>query len=162
MKKGQQLFPGIVLIGFGLFFFLDGTPIQKFLPLFIWPTMLAILGIAFLIQGYGAKEYESIIPGVLFLGLGIHFYISQRYQVQFDHIGVIILMLALGFFLRHQKTKSGLFYGWLFFILAIFRLFYGEFVVWLGRLGKSLEQLDSFWPILLIASGVFVFLFKRK
>jgi hypothetical protein len=162
MKKGKQLFPGVILIGFGLFFLLEGSSFQHSYLIFNWPTMITIIGIAFLVQAYAGKEHELILPGVLFLGLGVHFFVAHLYGVQLDHIGVILLLIALGFFLRQQKTKVGFIYGLLFLILSLFRLFYSDASQWLGKFGEMLTKLESLWPFLLIAAGAYLFLFKRR
>lgn len=160
--KGQRIFPSVILIGFGLFFFLQQTNINWPWSIFTWPTMFIIVGIAFLIQAYGGKTYESILPGIIFFGLGIHFHLVNNLQYSFDHVGIIILFIALGFFLYYQKTKNGLLYGWLFLILAVFQLFYQKLFSMLGNLETTLADLSSIWPIILIVIGVYLFFFKRK
>lgn len=162
MKKGKQLFPSVILIGFGLFFLLEGSSFQQSYLIFNWPVMLAIIGTAFLVQAYAGKEHELILPGILFLGLGVHFYVAHLYSVQFDHIGVILLLIALGFFLHQQKAKSGFIYGLIFLILALFRLFYSDAVHWLGKFGEMLSKLESLWPFVLIVAGGYLFIFKRR
>ena len=53
--KNQRIFPGIILIGFGAYFFLQQTGITIFQQFSTWPTLLIIVGIAFLGQGYSGK-----------------------------------------------------------------------------------------------------------
>lgn len=160
--KRQNLFPSMILIGFGLYFFFQHTNVSFQFPLFSWPTIIIIVGVAFLIQAYIGKDFEAIIPGILFAGLGIHFHLVQYKHIQLDHIGIIILFIALGFFLRYQKTKTGLFYGWLFLILAFIQLFYDQILSWLGIIETKSLNFVSLWPIILILAGVYLFFFKRK
>lgn len=121
--KNQRIFPGIILIGFGAYFFLQQSNIPALQPLNTWPTLLMIVGIAFLFQGYGAKDYNAILPGVILFGFGLHFHVVNRLEIWPDHIGTFILIIALGFLLRHQKTGTGIFQGILFLILAALMLF---------------------------------------
>lgn len=159
--RNQRLFPGMILLGFGTYFFLQQIQIPMLQPFYTWPTLLIIVGSAFLIQGYGAKDYEAILPGVILAGFGLHFHIVNRLDIWPDHIGSFILIIALGFLLRYLKTGAGLFQGLLFLILAILLLFYDSILGWLGILQNSVSSVWRFWPLLLIAAGLF-FLMKRK
>ncbi|MCM3798046.1 DUF5668 domain-containing protein [Caldibacillus thermoamylovorans] len=79
MKK--QMFPGIVLIGFGLYFFLQKFTIPVPAAVFSWPTILLIVGVALLIQAYRGGDFQLIVPGVLLVGLGIHFHLAQQWNI---------------------------------------------------------------------------------
>ena len=60
-------------------------------------------------------------------GFGLHFHLVGK--VSFwpsNNIGMLILIISLGFFLRFQKTNSGLFQAFLFLILAVLLLFYDK------------------------------------
>ena len=103
----KNLFPSVILIGFGLYFFFQNADIPFNYPLFSWPTIIFIVGSCLSFTSICWKRIEMIIPGILFIGLGAHFHLVQFWDIQFDHIGVIILFIALGFYLRYQKTKTG-------------------------------------------------------
>src|SRR5690606_9267597 len=149
-------------IGFGLFFLLEGSSFQHSYLIFNWPTMLTIIGIAFLVQASAGKEHELILPGLLLLRIGVHFLVAHLSGVQPDQTAGMLLLIALGFFLRQQKTKVGFIYGLLFLILSLFRLFYSDASQWLGKFGEMLTKLESLWPFILIAAGAYLFLFKRR
>ncbi|WML45574.1 LiaI-LiaF-like domain-containing protein [Neobacillus sp. PS3-40] len=159
--KNQQIFPGIILIGFGAYFFLQQSGITIFEQFYTWPTLLIIVGIAFLGQGYIAKDYEAILPGVILLGFGVHFHIIGHLAIWPNQIGTFIFIIALGFFLRYQKTHTGLFQAMLFLILALLSLFYNKIASYLGLLENSVSIVWKFWPIILIVFGIY-FLFKKK
>ncbi|MEW9107979.1 LiaI-LiaF-like domain-containing protein [Cytobacillus gottheilii] len=159
--RNQRLFPGMILLGFGAYFFLQQLNISLLQPLYSWPTLLIIVGIAFLIQGYGAKDYEAILPGVILTGFGVHFHIVNRLEIWPDHIGSFILIIALAFLLRYLKTGAGLFQGFLFLILAVLLLFYDTILGWLGILPSSVSTAWRFWPLLLMVAGLFL-LIKKK
>ncbi|MBN6887892.1 putative membrane protein [Cytobacillus horneckiae] len=160
MKK-QRIFPGVVLIGFGLYFLLQQANIESLKPFFTWPTLLLILGLAFLFQAYIGRDYDAILPGVVLAGFGLHFLIVHRLAIWPDHIGIFILIISLGFLLRHLKTGNGLFQGMLFLLLAVMLLFYDKIFSSLGEFGKSVSYIWNFWPILFILIG-FYFLISKK
>lgn len=160
MKK--QMFPGIVLIGFGLYFFLQKFTIPVPAAVFSWPTILLIVGVALLIQAYRGGDFQLIVPGVLLVGLGVHFHLAQQWNIQFDLIGVIILFLALGFFLAAKKTKSSSLYSWIFVGVALIQLFSAKLFSFLQLTPEQIGSFQSLWPIVLIIIGSYLFFFKKK
>jgi hypothetical protein len=160
--KAQRIFPGTILIGFGLYFFLQQSNINIFPGFYTWPTLLCIVGLAYLAQAYGGKDHEAILPGVILFGFGLHFHVVNKYQVWPDHIGIFILIIALGFILRARKTNGGMFQGILLLIIAITTLFYDKAISWLGLLESGFSNGLKFWPYVLIAAGVYVLFLKKK
>jgi len=159
--KNQRIFPGIILIGVGIYFFLQHAGISISPQFYSWPTLLIIVGIAFLGQGYIGKDYEAILPGVILVGFGLHFHVLSRFPLLANHIGTFILILALGLFLRYQKTNSGLFQAMLFLILSVFLLFYDNISDYFGYLQDNASTIWKFWPLFLIGIGIF-FVFRSK
>ncbi|RDI44178.1 LiaI-LiaF-like domain-containing protein [Falsibacillus pallidus] len=162
MKKNQKIFPGIILIGFGLYFYMQQADIVIFKEVYTWPTLLIIVGVAFLGQGYWANEYEAILPGVILVGFGLHFHVVNKLAIWPDHIGTFILIIALGFLLRYQKTGNGLFQGLLFLLLSILLLFYDKVISWFGILENKVDVAWNLWPVLLIIIGIYLIFIKRK
>ena len=160
--KNQRLIPGVILIGFGIYFYLQQADIELFQEFYTWPTLLIIVGAAFLVQGYSGKDYESILPGVILAGFGVHFHVVNKFELWPDHLGAFILIIALGFLLRYQKTGNGLFHGVLFLILAGLLLFYDRITSGLGLLENGVEQIWKFWPAVLVIIGVYLIFFKKK
>ncbi|MEH7332685.1 DUF5668 domain-containing protein [Neobacillus drentensis] len=161
--KNQRIFPGIILIGFGAYFLLQQAGITIFQQFFTWPTLIIIVGIAFLGQGYRANEHEAILPGVIMTGFGLHFHLAGH--VSFwptNTIGMLILIISIGFFLRFQKTNTGLFQAFLFLILAVLLLFYDKIAGYLGLLQNGMSLVWKFWPVLLIVVGIYFLLKKKK
>jgi Domain of unknown function (DUF5668) len=160
--KNQRIFPGIILIGFGAYFLLQQMAITIFPEFFTWPTLLIIVGIAFLGQGYSAGDSEAILPGVIMTGIGLHLHLAG--DVSFwpnNNIGMLILTISIGCFLRFQKTNSGLFQAFLFLIIAVLLLFYDKITGYFGLLQNGMSFIWKFWPVLLIIVGIY-FLFKKK
>lgn len=160
-NKAQNLFPSILLISCGLFYF---SQAQGLLPVQFstWSAIFILLGIAFILQSYLGKQYDFLIPASLFLGIGIHFHLSEKYPIPQDAFGLILLFLSLGFFLRYFKTKEGLFYGWSFLLLALIQLFQDKILVWFQFVVPGQKTITELWPLILIVFGCYLFFFKRK
>lgn len=161
MKK-QNVLPGIILIGFGLYFLLQQLEVHIFPGFYTWPTFLVIIGVALLGQAYSAKEYNNILPGVILFGFGLHFHMINLFSSWPDQIGMFVLIIAIGMLLRYQKTKVGLFQA--LFLLAVsgLVLFYNKVVSWLGLLESSASLIWRFWPAILLFAGVYLLFIKKK
>ena len=161
--KNQRIFPGVILIGFGAYFLLQQLGITIFQSFFSWPTLLIIVGLAFLGQGYMAKDNEAILPGVIMTGFGLHFQLINRVSIWPQNtIGMLILTISIGFFLRFQKTNNGLFQAFLFLLIAVLLLFYAKIAGYLGLLQNGMSIVWKFWPALLIMIGIYFLLKKKK
>ncbi|NQD65099.1 hypothetical protein HP456_04120 [Bacillus haikouensis] len=160
--KQQRIFPGFILIGFGLYFYLQQKNIVLFQEFFTWPTLLMIVGTAFLGQGYGARDYEAILPGTILVGFGLHFHVVNKLEIWPDHMGTFILIISLGFLLRYQKTRNGLFQGILFLTLSIILLFYDKVGGYLGLIEGQVGSAWEFWPIVIIVIGVYLLFIRKK
>jgi hypothetical protein len=159
--KNQRIFPGIILIGVGFYFFLQQLNLTVLPEFFTWPTLMLIIGIAFLGQGYIGKDYEAILPGVILFGIGLYFHVLSHYAFWNNQVGAFVLIIGIGCLLRYQKTHSGLFQAVLFLILSIILLYYDKFSSDLGLLQNGVSIIWKFWPIMIIAIGFFL-LYKRK
>ncbi|WP_066365865.1 LiaI-LiaF-like domain-containing protein [Neobacillus fumarioli] len=161
--KNQRIFPGIILIGFGSYIFLQQSGIIIFQSFFTWPTLLIIVGLAFLGQAYMAGDYEAILPGVIMSGFGVHFLVVGHIAIwPKNTIGMLIFIISIGFFLRSQKTKKGISQAFLFLILAVLLLFYEKFYRYFGFLKLGVTQIFQYWPALFILIGIYFLLKKKK
>ncbi|MBO1005579.1 LiaF transmembrane domain-containing protein [Pseudogracilibacillus auburnensis] len=161
MKK-QVYFSGVIFIGFGIYFLLQQYDVQLTENLYTWPTLLCIIGLAYLLQGYGGKHYDSILPGVVLTGLGIHFHISDYLAFWPDHTGVFLLLISLGFLLIYVKTGSGLFTGFLFLASAILLLFFDRLESWALEKGHNMSLFNHIWPFTFIAIGIYYLFILRN
>jgi len=142
---------------------LQQTGITIFPQFFSWPTLFIIVGAAFLGQGYSAREYEAILPGVILTGFGLHFHLAGHASFwPADTSGMLILILSIGIFLRFLKTKTGLFQAIVFFLLAFLLLFNAKITGYFGVLQSGISFIWKFWPALIIVIGVYFLLKKKK
>ncbi|MBM4762465.1 DUF5668 domain-containing protein [Bacillus sp. B15-48] len=159
--KNINIIPGILLIGFGFYYYSQQVGFILFEQFHTWPTLLGIVGLAFLVHGYWGKNYESILPGVIFLGFSIHLLVVGRLQIWPDHLGAFLLIISLAFMLRYQKLGVGLVHGILFLILAAILLFYDELTAQFIGVNNATNPILNHWPILLILLGLYL-LVKNK
>src|SRR5699024_12455569 len=67
MKKQNKFF-GYLLIAIGVFYLLHHLDFAILQNYYSWPTLLAIIGVVFLIHSYSEKEYQHIFTGTLLVG----------------------------------------------------------------------------------------------
>ncbi|WP_042345548.1 LiaF transmembrane domain-containing protein [Bacillus massiliigorillae] len=159
--NSRNLFAATTLILFGIYFFLNQSSIEVFPTFYTWPTLLCIVGIAFLVQSYKANNSEAILPGVILFGFGLHFHITHYFSVWPNEIGVFILIISLGFLLQSRKSKTSSIPGILMLIISILLLFNEKASSLLGTLGTGIDSVLSFWPFLLVGIGI-ALLIKKK
>ncbi len=160
--KQKKYIPAVTLIGFGIYFYLMKSAIIPFEGFYTWPTLLAIVGIAFILQFSIGNDPESILPGVLLFGLGAHFHLKKMIQFWPDDLSILFLLLAIGFLLRSQKSKQSYLPGIVFLIIAIFQMFYSKMEPLPYNLENGLFGITAFWPILMMIVGVYFLLNKKK
>lgn len=161
MKK-QGVFPGIILVGIGLYFLLDQLNISLLKAFYTWPSLVIIIGIALLAQAYISRDYQNIVPGFILFGFGVHFHLTRMFSFWPDHWAMFTLVIGCAFLLRFQKTKVGLLPGLLLLILSILALFYHEVIGWLGWVGSIVSLVERYWPLALIGAGIYLLFFKKK
>lgn len=158
MKK-QGIFIGILFIGIGLFFFLQQFQLPFIDQLLAWPSILLIIGVAFLTQGSFGREYGSIFPGALLLLLGIHFHSLALFSFWPNHWAMFTAIVGLSFLFLYTKTKrEGLLPAIILIVISALGLFSKDIM---NLFGSVFQLIDGFWPLLLIAIGVY-FIFRRK
>jgi hypothetical protein len=156
--KQQSVFSGIVILGTGLFFLGTQMQVTALLPYLSWPALLAVIGIAFLVQSASAKDSSGAFSGILLTGLGIHFYASGRVEGWPQGLGMIIFIMAAAFFYQYKKTKEGLLAGIIMMAISLWLLFFKTNSAPVQDLFSGVEGL---WPAALIAVGA-IFIFKKK
>lgn len=159
MKK-KHTFSGFLLIGIGLYFLLRQLELPIITDFYSWPTLLIIIGLAFLIHSYTSKDYQNLFSGTIILGLGIHFHGVNHYSFWIDNWGVYLLIVGIAFIVRFLKTKKGLVPGIILIGLSLIVIFAVNLPPYLNWIYPILELLERFWPIVLIGLGIYYL--KRK
>ncbi|PKR79137.1 hypothetical protein CEY16_05130 [Halalkalibacillus sediminis] len=158
--KQQKTFVAILLIGLGLYFLLQQFSIPFLSQFDTWPSILIILGIAFLVNGYANKQHDSVFPGVILLGLGLHFHMLSHADRWIDHWGMYTLIVGLAFLVKAHKTNSGIFPGIILLIISFFAISSVAMPSWFKWFDVIFNTLEQFWPAILIIIGT-VLLFKK-
>lgn len=160
MKK-QHALSAYVLIGVGIYFLIRQLDLALFANFYSWPTFLMIVGVSFLIHSYSAKEYDNILIGVILLGLGIHFHGLENYTFWFNHWSVFPLIVGFAFLCRFSKTKSGLIPATILIGIALLMIFSVTLPAWFQWIYGVIDFLETFWPVALIAVGIYLLRFKK-
>ncbi|WP_078555390.1 LiaI-LiaF-like domain-containing protein [Bacillus alkalicellulosilyticus] len=156
--KRQGIFPGVLFIGVGLFFFIQQFNVPFLDQFLTWPSILVVIGVAFLFQAFvGDNTY--LFPGALLTGLGIHFHLLHHITTWPTHWAMYTLIVGLSFIFLYMKTKKeGLWPGIILLIVSVLGFISGGFVTWFNSIFSVIE---SFWPILLIILGIYLVV-RRK
>lgn len=157
----KNTFLSILLIGLGFYFLLRQFSIPILSNFYSWPTILMIVGIAFLVNAYAGGVKQNVFPGAALLGLGIHLHGIHHYSFWIDHWGVYLFILGIAFLLKYQQTKRGLWIGLFLVILSIFSIFSSVKPGWFFWLDQFFTYIEKFWPVVLIMIG-FYLMFNRK
>ncbi|MUV39412.1 putative membrane protein YsxD [Lentibacillus sp. JNUCC-1] len=159
MKK-QHTFTAYLLIGLGIYFLLKQLKVPILTDFYSWPTLLIIIGLAFLIYAIRAKEYQQLFTGTLLLGLGIHFHGLNHYSFWPDHWAMYTLIIGIAFFVRYLKTKQGMVLALVMMGLSLFFIFSMQIPSELSWIYDIVGLIERFWPVALVIIGLY--LLKRK
>lgn len=160
MSKNNS-FAAYLLIGVGIYFLLIQFEIPILAKFSSWPTLLMITGIAFLLSAYRTKDYQTIFPGIIVLGLGIHFHGLENYPSWVNHWSVYPFIVGIAFIIRYLKTKSGLFIGLLLTGISSIMLFSITVPRWFSWIYSVTDLIENFWAIGLIIIGIYLLVRKK-
>lgn len=161
MKK-NNIFSGIILVGIGCYLLLQQLQIPVFTHFYSWPTLVIIVGIAFLVQAYSENNHGSILPGVILVGFGFHFHGINQLAFWPKQSGTLLFIIGLGLLLTYFKTKNGLFQSILVLIVSMLFLNYNRFMGWLDFLEGGFAFILNYWPLILVGIGVYLLFIKKR
>lgn len=159
MLKKRNSFIAFLLIGIGIYFLIKQLDLAFFKPFVGWPTIIAIVGISFLLHSYTSKEKHNIFVGVLLLGLGIHLHGLQNYLFWYDHWSIYTLIVGLAYLVLFFKTRKGLMPSLILIGLSLIMIFSISLPDSFKPIYGIIDFIETFWPIILIILGVY---FLRK
>lgn len=160
--KQQNVFVAYILIGIGTFFLVKQLNLTLFENFYSWSTILMIIGISFLTYSFSTKQFEYIFIGILLLGFGIHFHGLENYSIWLDHWSVYSLIIGISFLGKFIYTKKGLLQAFIFSGIAILVIFSITLPTWFQWIYGVIDFLETFWPVALIAIGVYILKFKKQ
>ena len=160
MRK-QPTLTAFLLIGIGIYFLLKQLKFPIITDFYSWPTLLIIVGVAFLLHSYMARDYDKLFPGTIILGIGIHYHGLRQYSFWLDHWGIYTIIVGLALLISYQKTKSGLFPGLILLTISFIAIFASNQPTWFYWINEFMALLETFWPIALILFGAYL-LFNKK
>ncbi|WP_100373664.1 LiaI-LiaF-like domain-containing protein [Bacillus sp. FJAT-45037] len=158
MRK-QRIFPGVLLIGLGIYLIMSqySFPLQE--QLTSWPSILVIIGISFFVQSTLSKDPSTLFPGAMLTGLGIHFHGQALVPSWPSSWAMYTLIVGLSFLLLYVRTKKeGLFPAMILLLISAIGISSVDPLDWFE---PTSSVLFDFWPILLIVIG-FILIIKRK
>lgn len=155
MKK-QHLFTAYLLIGIGIYFLIKQLDLAAFRNFYNWPTLLMIVGIAFLLHHYTVKEKQNIFTGVLLLGLGIHFHGLQNYDFWYNHWSIYTLIVGMAFLVRFFTTKKGFVPSVILIGISLLMIFSVTLPEWFQGIYGIIDFIETFWPVVLIVIGIYL------
>jgi hypothetical protein len=158
--KNKNTFTAYIVIGIGLYFLFKQLKLPIFTDFYSWPTLLIIIGIAFLIYSFQAKDYNQLFPGTLIFGLGIHFHGVEHYSFWIDHWAMYPLIVGIAFLVRYMKTKNGLVPGLILTVLSCVFIFSIRIPYELHWINDLFGFINMYWPLVLIVIGFY--LLKKK
>lgn len=149
-----------LLIGFGIYFLIKQLNFTFFQSFVGWPTIVAIIGLAFLLHSYTAKVSEHILIGSILVGFGIHFHGLHHYVFWYDHWSVYTLIVGIAYFIFFFKTKKGFMPAVILVSLSVVMLFSITLPDWFKPIYGIIDFIETFWPVLLIGLGIY-FLWRK-
>ncbi|GAE34923.1 LiaI-LiaF-like domain-containing protein [Halalkalibacter akibai] len=157
--KTQRIFPGVLLIGVGCYYLLQQFSLPYHKQLLSWPSLLFVIGLAFLLQAHFGREHSMIFPGVLLTGLAIHFHLDVIVDWWPSHWGIYTLIVGLAFLFSYFKNrKDGFVPAIVLLTLSLMSFTTINPIHWLV---EGFSFIQHLWPIFLIVVGIFLILRKK-
>lgn len=159
LMRKQHLFTAYLLIGLGIYFLIKQLDFVFFRPFLGWPTVVAIIGIAFLLHSYTTREKQNIFIGIIILGIGVHFHGMQNYSFWYNHWSVYTLIIGIAYLIRFFYTKKGMIPAIVLLSISIIMIFSISLPEWFKGIYSIVDFIETFWPVILIIIGIY---FIRK
>ncbi|MCP8617029.1 LiaI-LiaF-like domain-containing protein [Salirhabdus salicampi] len=160
--KQSNGFTGLFLIGLGIYFILRHNFVPILENFYSWPTIIMLVGIAFLLNGYIYKKFDDLLPGIVIFGLGVHFHMLIYSSTWKDLWAMYLLIVGLGFLVRYQKSRKGFWPGISMLVLAILGLISAYRPDWVHL--PQLIAVDNHFviPIIVIIVGIYILFMNKK
>ena len=160
--KNQRIFPGIILIGFGIYFSCKQAKFHFFQSIYMAYADYDCRNCLFIPRLWG-KDYEAILPGVILTGFGFHFHVVNRFSIWPD-----ARWCTYSYSLLSDRSYAIKRLVMVYFKESYFLAFAGLMIIlsttvgWLGLLTNKVDSVVQYWPILLILIGIYLLFLKKK
>lgn len=153
MMNRETLFPGMVLLGLGVYFLLRQLEIPAIDNYLSWPVIVMVVGLAFIISSFFGRDKGAVVPGGITFFIGVHFFALEHISEWPDHWSMYPGAVGMGFLLSFLRTLE---IGYLVpsGILLAFP------ILLLGFQGE--QWIQHWWPMALIVLGLFMVFGKGK
>ncbi|CDQ18193.1 hypothetical protein SAMN05192559_10261 [Halobacillus karajensis] len=155
MNKQNSLV-GFLLIGIGIYFFIRHLNIPELAPFYSWPALVSIIGLAFLLHSYWAKDHSTLFTGIIIAGFGFHFLAIKHMPFWEDHWGIYLIIIGAAFLFHYKKAKKGLVPALSLLGIGLFALFAPTNPDWFQWIQEIFLLIERFWPLVLIIFGVYL------
>ena len=157
----HRLFYGILLSGLGLILLIEKWDVTETAWWYDWPTILIIVGAAFVIESMRAHLPLYFLPGLLMVFFGIQFHLANFLPNWPDHTAMYIALIGLAILTDSVKTKNSSLVISLFLILVSLFYFFEQEIYEL-TVSTFISPALRFLPILLIGIGLYYLLVKKR
>jgi len=159
VDKKTSLIPGIIFIAVGAWLFLHRFYHLRYYWEKIYPILICITGLLFLIEVYRRKSIRALFWGIFLLSIGCFFIIRNFEIIPYTYPDEYwpVFILALGFgslakFIFNPRNWSAL-------LQALLSLFFGfvfleNFYPWISWKWRLDYEMFEYWPILIILLGL--------
>lgn len=153
MKEHKHLI-AYISIGLAIYFLI----IQLQLPFFDFVpgfhSIIAIIGISFIIQSQTKNAPTHLLFGTFFIGISIHLFCLQHFTNWIDYWAIYLLLLSVSILLYYLQTKKKVWTGIILLCLSIILILSHQFPETFDSILFVLDFIDTFWPVALLIYGV--------
>lgn len=161
-RRNQNIIGAYLLIGLGIYFLAHQFNIPVLSTISTWPGLLMILGISILIDSQVKNDNEKLFAAMLLFLFGLHFHFVQLFSQWHDHWSVYLFIIGLSLLIRYIKTRSHLSSGLILTALGFFFMISQGNTALKRFIETYVGEIEQFWPIGLIAIGIYMLFGNRK
>lgn len=155
--RNRTMIGGIILIILGAFFLLKQLNVPLIEQISSWQLILIGIGLFFVVIAITDRKRDgAIFPGVILLGLGIHYLGLELWSSWPTHWAVFTFIVSLAFFAQFliARNKGSLTPAFILLAVTLFSTVWNDFlheIPW-----------PYVWPILLIGVGIIMMFRGRR
>lgn len=157
----QKYFVSTTLILLGTYYLLLMFNITSIEALSTWAVAITIFGIAFISQANKGRQGDLYLPGLLLLGMGLYYSFDWLSNFWPSEISAIITGTGVALLFHSFHKKSSYAIGLITTFVGILMTFQEKFLVIESLFDKSVDFLNTFWPLIVIGAGIYILTRKK-